>query len=474
MTGKTGEISKLSELQDEIRNVLQGNFKKPRWVVAEISDIKENYSGHCYLELVEKDEDSDSFLAKARATIWSTAYRMLKPYFETTTGYELHAGIKIMVAASVEYHPVYGISLNIKDIDPSYTLGDVERKRQEIIARLDKEGVLNMNRETILPEVPQRIAVISSKTAAGYEDFLEQLLNNPYGYKFYTKLYPAAMQGENAESSIIGCLEKIFEQESFFDLVVIIRGGGSKSDLACFDSYDLAFHISQFPIPVLTGIGHEQDDTITDLVAHTKLKTPTAVAGFLIDILADFEATLNEYSEMLVKGSQTIIHEKKLQLQLFQQRIGSGSWAFMADKTEDLLRVTGRGRHIIQKTIGDHRIRILRLGEQLKNSSRNLPDRKKVELLQAYGRLKQHVSLFLEHEKKRLVHHAKLKSYAEPEQILKLGFSVSRYKGKALKDIAGLKRGEIIETELNTGKIRSEITDLEKKLYIRKTKEETG
>ncbi|HEC43575.1 MAG TPA: hypothetical protein ENI20_12185 [Bacteroides sp.] len=248
----------------------------------------------------------------------------------------------------------------------------------------------------------------------------------------------------------------------------------SKSDLACFDSYDLAFHISQFPIPVLTGIGHEQDDTITDLVAHTKLKTPTAVAGFLIDILADFEAALNEYSEMLVKGSQTIIHEKKLQLQLFQQRIGSGSRAFMADKTEDLLRVTGRGRHIIQKTIGDHRIRILRLGEQLKNSSRNLPDRKKVELLHAYGRLKQHVSLFLEHEKKRLVHHAKLKSYAEPEQILKLGFSVSRYKGKALKDIAGLKMGEIIETELNTGKIRSEITDLEKKLYIRKTKEETS
>ncbi|KKL28021.1 hypothetical protein LCGC14_2379310, partial [marine sediment metagenome] len=197
MTGKTGEISKLSELQDEIRNVLQGNFKKPRWIVAEISDIKENYSGHCYLELVEKDEDSDSLLAKARATIWSSAYRMLKPYFETTTGYELHAGIKIMVAASVEYHPVYGISLNIKDIDPSYTLGDVERKRQEIISRLEKEGVLNMNRETILPEVPQRIAVISSKTAAGYEDFLEQLRNNPYGYKFYTKLYPAAMQGEN-------------------------------------------------------------------------------------------------------------------------------------------------------------------------------------------------------------------------------------------------------------------------------------
>ena len=328
MTKKTSEVSKLSDLQSEIREAIRSNFSRPRWVVAEISDLNENFSGHCYLDLVEKDEHSDNLLAKARATIWASAYRMLKPFFETTTGYELTAGIKIMVSATVEYHPVYGLSLNVKDIDPSYTLGDVERRRKEIISRLEKEGVLDMNRDTDLPLVPQKIAIISSKTAAGYEDFLEQLLNNGYGYKFYTKLFPAVMQGEKTESSIIQALEEIFEHESFFDLVVIIRGGGSKSDLASFDSYELAFHVSQFPLPVITGIGHEQDDTIVDLIAHTRLKTPTAVAEFLIDRLASFEATLDEYSEFLIRASQSILKEKELQLQLFGQKISSASMAF--------------------------------------------------------------------------------------------------------------------------------------------------
>ncbi|MFC2098508.1 exodeoxyribonuclease VII large subunit [Bacteroidota bacterium] len=472
MTGKKAEITKLSDLQDEIRGVLHGSFSKACWVVAEVSEIKENYSGHCYLDLVEKDENSEKLLAKARATIWSSAYRMLKPYFETTTGYELVAGIKIMVSASVEYHPVYGLSLNIKDIDPSYTLGDVERKRQEIISRLEKEGVLNMNKETILPEVPQKIAVISSQTAAGYEDFLEQLINNPYGYKFYSKLYPAAMQGDKAESSIISSLERIFEHENFFDLVVIIRGGGSKSDLACFDNYELAFHVSQFPIPIITGIGHEQDDTITDLVAHTRLKTPTAVAGFLIDRLATFEVSLNECSEILIRESQRVIQEKKLQLQLVQQQTSAGAKAYLADKTEGLLRLTAASRHSIQQTIGSHRIRILRLGEQLKNNARNLPVQKRTELMYISRRLKQQINVVFEHEGKRLANYTKLKDYAEPVQILKLGFSISRYKGKALKDTSLLNQGDSIVTELSKGKIQSKVTDIEKKLYIRKQRKD--
>ncbi len=471
---KKTEITRLSDLQDAIREVLQNNFERPRWVIAEISDIKENFSGHCYLDLVEKDEHSDNLLARARATIWAGSYRMLKPYFETATGFELAAGIKVMVSATVEYHPVYGLSLNIKDIDPSYTLGDVERKRQEIISRLEKEGVLQMNKGTSLPEVPQKIAVISSRTAAGYEDFLEQLNNNSYGYLFYPVLYPAAMQGEKAEGSIIHALERIFEHEDFFDLVVIIRGGGSKSDLACFDSYDLAFHVSQFPIPVITGIGHEQDDTITDMVAHTRLKTPTAVAGFLVDRLAAFEAKLNEYSEYLVKESQVILNEKKLQLQLYLQRISSGSRAYVQELGEHLLLLTGRVRHRIQQTIGDHLIRLIRQGEHLKNSAMNLNLRKKLEVTHASGRLKQQINNALEHERKRLENYAKLLSYAEPGQILKLGFSISRFRGKALKDTASLNPGDLIETELNRGKINSAVTDIEKKLYFRKTKERSG
>jgi exodeoxyribonuclease VII large subunit len=474
MKDKDGEISKLSELQDEIRKVLQGNFQKPRWVVAEISEIKENLSGHCYLDLVEKDEHSDALQAKARATIWASAYRMLKPYFETTTGYELGTGIKIMVSALVEYHPVYGLSLNIKDIDPSYTLGDLERKRQEIIARLEKEGVLNMNKETSLVLVPQKIAVISSRTAAGYEDFIDQLLDNPYGYKFYLRLYPAVMQGEQAEDSIIRALERIFEHEDIFDLVVIIRGGGSKSDLACFDSYELAFHVSQFPLPVITGIGHEQDDTITDMVAHTRLKTPTAVAGFLVDRLSSFESSLDEASEQLVNASQSILHETQLHLQLLRQRFETLSRSYLSDKNEKYLRTIATARHLIQRTIGDHTLRLFRLTEQLKNNSGNVPVRKRMEIAGAADKLIQQVKILFERENKRLENSARLMAYAEPAQILKLGFSITRSEGKAIKNPSLLNTGDLIETELSEGKIGSKVTDIKKKLYIRNSKERSG
>ena len=460
------DISKLSEIQEEIRDALQGRFPAARWIVAEISEIKENYSGHCYLDLVEKDEKSDKLLAKARATIWSTTYRMLKPYFETTTGYALVAGIKIMVSALVEYHPVYGLSLNIRDIDPGYTLGDVERKRQEILNRLEKEGVLNMNRETLLPAVPQKIAVISSKTAAGYEDFVDQLLNNPFGYKFYLKLFPAAMQGENAESTIIRALEQIFSYGELFDLVVIIRGGGSKSDLACFDSYDLAFHVAQFPMPVITGIGHEQDDTITDMVAHTRLKTPTAVAGFLVDRLAAFEAALDEYGEALVKTSRNILHEKALQLQLRSQKFSAASRKFLSTKSEEYLRFTARSRHVVLQVLADHSVRMLRLGEKLKNSAKNLPERKRTELRHATGRLKRQVHTLFGMEYRRLENYVKLKSYAEPAHILKLGFSISRSGGRALKDAASLNPGDLVETELDRGKFGSRVIDIKKNFTL--------
>jgi len=473
MNKKSSDVHKLSDLQSEIREAIRSNFARPRWVVAEINDLNENFSGHCYMDLVEKDENSDNLLAKARATIWASAYRMLKPFFETTTGYELTAGIKIMVSATVEYHPVFGLSLNIKDIDPSYTLGDVEKRRKEIISRLEKEGVIDMNRETDMPLVPQKIAIISSKTAAGYEDFLEQLLNNGYGYKFYTKLFPAVMQGEKTESSIIHALERIFEYESVFDLVVIIRGGGSKSDLASFDTYELAFHVSQFPLPVITGIGHEQDDSIVDLVAHTRLKTPTAVAEFLIDRLASFEANLDEYSEFLVRASQTILREKEIQLQMLGQKISSASIAFTVINNEILLKTTSNARHLVQQTISEHSIQLLKTRESMKNSVRNIADRKKMEAEFLNGRMQKMLLNRFEQEEKRLENYEKLRSYADPSQILKFGFSISRAGGKALKDSSVLNKDDLIETQLYKGKIKSRVTDIEKKLYIRKTKEDT-
>ena len=454
---------KLSDLQEEIRKVIQNSFDTPRWISCEIMDITQNFSGHCYLDLIEKDEKSDKVLARARAIIWASAYRMLKPYFETSTGYELTSGIKILVLSRVEFHPVYGLSLNIQDIDPTYTLGDVERKKREIIQRLEKEGVLDMNKELPLPVVPQKIAVISSKTAAGYEDFMDQLQGNPYGYQFFTRLFPAVMQGENAEQSIIESLEKIFEFESHFDAVVIIRGGGSKSDLACFDSYDLAYHVSQFPLPVITGIGHEQDDTITDLVAHTRLKTPTAVAGFFIDKLASFEAELEEFQDVLINTTISILNEQKLRLQLYQQKYISGSVAMVHTWQEHLLILTGNARFQVQQQLRFNDKLITRFMERLRSTAKQIPRRKTIESVHIKERFRQMIHNKMEGESKRLDDYHRLLAYAEPGQILKMGFSISRKDGKALKDVKNTEPGTIVETELYRGKFKSKITDIQKK-----------
>jgi len=225
----------LFELQNQVKSSLDDLFPLPIWVVAEISEMTVNRSGHCYLELVETQGGSDSVLARCRATIWSFTFRMLKPYFETTTGQSFSQGIKVLLQAKIEYHEVYGFSLNIRDIDPVYTLGDLARQRREIIRRLEDDGVFEMNKELEMPLVPQKIAVISSPTAAGLQDFLDQLHNNPHQFIFYTKLFPALMQGNDAPHSIMNALEQIFEYEEWFDVVVIIRGGGAQLDLACFD-----------------------------------------------------------------------------------------------------------------------------------------------------------------------------------------------------------------------------------------------
>ena len=422
-----------------------------------------NYSGHCYLDLVEKDEKSDKVLARARATIWASTYRMLKPYFETTTGYELSSGIKILVLARVEFHPVFGLSLNIQDIDPIYTLGDLERKKREILQRLEKEGVLHMNKEIPLAVVPQKIAVISSLTAAGYEDFMDQLGGNPYGYRFYIRLFPAVMQGEQAEQSIIGSLERIFEYESHFDAVVIIRGGGSKSDLACFDSYDLAYHVSQFPLPVITGIGHEQDDTITDLVAHTRMKTPTAVADFFIDKLSTFEESLEELQTDLVNATLNILEGKKLRIRLYEQKYVSGTISMIHDRHEQLLKLTGDTRFQVQQQLRSHDQLIMRFKEKLSGTAKYLTRRRSLESEHIIHRFRKLIVNKLEGENKRLGEYHRLAAYAEPGQILKMGFSVSRLNGKALKDVHDIRQGMMVETELFKGRFKSNVTDIQKK-----------
>ena len=257
----------LLELNSLVRRSLEQCLPDEYWIQAELSDVRSNTTGHCYLEFVQKDPRSNNLVAKARGMIWNNIYRLLKPYFEESTGQLFTSGIKVLVKVTVQFHELYGYSLTVLDIDPAYTLGDMARRRREILLQLEEEGVLTLNKELEMPVLPQRVAVISSATAAGYGDFCHQLQHNPGGFYFYTELFPALMQGNQVEESVLVALDRINARINEFDVVVIIRGGGATSDLSGFDTYLLAAACAQFPLPIITGIGHERDDTVLDSVA---------------------------------------------------------------------------------------------------------------------------------------------------------------------------------------------------------------
>lgn len=304
----------LSALNNQIKNTLEAHLEPSYWVVAEIAQLQINSSGHCYLELVEKE--GPKLIAKARATIWAYTFRNISAWFSKITGSQLQQGMRILANVKVSFHEVHGLSINIKDIDPSFTLGERERIRQEVLNKLKQDGVFEMNKSLILPIVPQNVAIISSHTAAGYEDFSNQLQNNPFGYHVNFRLFPAIMQGNTAPQSIINALLQINETTNF-DLVVLIRGGGSQLDLDCFDDYDLCSHLAQFPLPILTGIGHERDTSIADIVAHTQLKTPTAVAEFIIQGFNAFVNQLTDaFSNISTLAKNYISDEEELLVQI--------------------------------------------------------------------------------------------------------------------------------------------------------------
>jgi len=389
----------LFELNQLIKQTLDANLAPSYWVVAEIGELRTNQKGHCYLELVEKEDDR--VIAKSRATIWAYTYRNLSVWFEGMTGKALQPGLKILCNVAIQYHELYGFSLNIKDIDANFTLGERARKRKEIIDQLVADGIFDMNKSLSLPTVPQSIAVISSPTAAGFGDFLNQLENNTGGYFFNVRLFKAVMQGDVASESIIQALHQIHNSSNDFDLVCIIRGGGSQIDLDCFDHYELAAHIAQFPIPVLTGIGHERDETIADLVSHTRLKTPTAVAEFLINGMRIFEENLETYFSQLYHLTTGIINQRSQQIENLKMRIKSGA--------NDLVR---------QKAT-----RLEHLTDSLKSKTRTSLRSHSKEL----DSLEKHLDL------------------VNPLNVLKRGFTITLQNGKRLGN-KKLKKGEEIET----------------------------
>lgn len=319
----------LSELNLQVRDAVRDHLPGTYWVRAETSDVRRNQNGHCYLEFVEKEEAGERIVAKARGVIWSSTFEILSAFFETETGQVFTSGLRVLVCVSVEFHQLYGYSLTVTDIDPAFTVGDMTRNRQRILKQLEEEGVLTLNKELPMPELANRIAVVSSPTAAGYEDFRHQLAQNPYGFAFYTKLFPAIMQGERTELSVVSALDKIYENRETFDVVVIIRGGGATSELSSFDSYLLATNCAQFPLPIVSGIGHERDLTVLDVVAHTRVKTPTAAAELLIAhtaataakltdlqqrLIDEVHAQVQTHSNQLSERSKSVIHASKLLL----------------------------------------------------------------------------------------------------------------------------------------------------------------
>jgi len=452
----------LSDLTKRVKEKITSSFPGLVWVIAEISEIRTNRTGHCYLELIEKSSAKEDIIAKTRGTIWSFTYRMIKPYFEDATGQTLKAGMKVLFKATVEFHEVYGFSLNIKDIDPNYTLGDIERKKRETIQRLEKEGIIEMNKETYLPPVPQKIAIISSPTAAGYQDFVHQLENNPERFKIYHHLFPAVVQGDNAPGSIIFALERIFEYEDFFDAVVLIRGGGSSADLMCFDDYDVASNIAQFPLPVLTGIGHERDISVSDMVAHTHLKTPTAVAEFIIQRITDFHLYLGGLETAFTDIVMRKLAENRQQIKLIAQRISPLVINSIDKQNKHLENIA---RSIKRSTTGYVNMQDQKFGhyidmagyltqKTIKAKSRDIQFYKsklKIETTN-YLRLKAQKNYLLEETNK----------LSDPVNILNKGYSITYKNDKIIKSVSKLETGDSIETILRDGKVISTVSRIKK------------
>ena len=403
----------LLELNTLVRNRVQAAMPDRYWVRAEVSEARENRSGHCYLELVEKDEASGEMQAKARAVIWATVYRMLRAHFAAETGMAIAPGIKLLIEVSVDMHELYGYTLTVHDIDPSYTLGDMARQRAEIIRRLTQEGIIDMNRELSWPLLPQRIAVISSPTAAGYGDFIDQLHRNPYGYRFYTALYTAAMQGARAESSVIGALERIYAHESDFDGVVIIRGGGATSELSCFDSYPLAQNVAQFPLPVIVGIGHDRDETVLDRVANVRVKTPTAAAEWLIARVAEADRLRLDLQASLAGEIENRLRQERQRLAAAGQRLPL----------------------LIERRITLERSRLDHLAPTLRQA----------------------VTRSMERQQQRLALLSRSVELSSPERILKRGFSLTLKEGKAVRSADELRSGDRITTFYGEGCSESQI-----------------
>ncbi len=404
------------------------------WITAELSDVRVA-GGHCYMELIEKDELTGQVLAKMRAMIWSGQYRVLQGKFLAGTGNGISSGLKVLVYGSANHHNVYGLSFSITDIDPSYTIGDMERQRREIIEKLRKEGIIDLNRNLDFPVLPQKIAVISASGAAGYGDFMDHLLNSPEGFAFYPLLVEATMQGERTAGSVTDALDFVESTIDFWDCVVIIRGGGATTDLHGFDNYELARRVAEFPLPVVVGIGHERDRNVLDEIACRRCKTPTAVADFLVECCREaWSKVLSDVRDITDYVSERM-HGEKLRLSNLENLLPARVATSVIREGRRLDDVRRRVENAAERKMKEESMRVEMNRLRLMNSLKSIIERPLLKLHRMEDMLR----------------------VLSPENILKRGYSITRKNGKAVFNASELKVGDEIITTLHNGEIKSRI-----------------
>ena len=422
----------LFELNSLVGEVIDTAFDHAYWVEAELSEARE-VRGHCYMELVQKDIFSATPVARASAKCWKSTWMRLKPKFEHTTGQALHAGMKVLLLVTANFHAAYGFSWIVQDIDPTYTLGDMARKRMEIIKQLKAEGVFDLQKELTIPMFAQRVAVISSENAAGYGDFCHQLLDNEYGFVFHIKLFPAIMQGDQVEASVIRALNAVYDEADDYDVVVIIRGGGATADMSGFDTLALAENVANFPLPIITGIGHDRDESILDMVSNTRVKTPTAAAAFLVDNLVGVWSHIDGLRERIAGSVRQRMDREKSRLARLADRIPI-LFSLVRQRQEAKI---DRAHNSIVTSVKERMAQARHHVAILENNIQPLIERK---MTKEQNRLEQ----------------LRLRAGAlDPQRLLKRGYSITLYNGKALHDPALLQEGDRIETRVEKGTLES-------------------
>ena len=424
----------LFELNSLVSNVIDTAFDHAFWVEAELSEARE-VRGHCYMELIQKDIFSATPVARASAKCWKTTWARLRPKFEHATGQGLHAGMKVMLLVTANFHEAYGFSWIVQDIDPTYTLGDMARKRLEIIKQLKEEGIFDLQKELSLPMFAQRVAVISSENAAGYGDFCHQLLDNDYGFAFQIRLFPAIMQGEQVETTIINAMNEIYDHMDDFDVVVIIRGGGATADMSGFDTLSLAENVANFPLPIITGIGHDRDESVLDMVSNTRVKTPTAAAAFLVDNLANLSGHIEAMRERMV----TRVRQR------------------MDTEKERLGRISGRVPILFSLVKERQEAKLTRLMTGITGYINDRLRQAEHDIVVIEKNIQPLVEMKLAREDNRIAQLALRVKALDPERLLKRGYSITMLNGKAIHDPTTLKEGDIIETRVEKGSFASTI-----------------